>query len=168
MTTTRSAATAAPVFATLGGKRYRLSPLSQLDQVTYTEWVKGLQRVADEAELSEIKDQTDREVLLKHAFDRRQRLTFLSEECLSRIGTLEGVAKLGFLMAAHNHDDLTEEAMIELCKDPHNARRVADAMNSFYEHVLMKLKSEKKGADQKGPKKKRGGRRQPIPTRRQT
>ncbi len=129
--TTRAQATAAPHSLTIGGRALLFSPLTDKAIATYIEWIRGKHR---EETLKSIEglEPEDRQALLRYAFDQRKYISMTSEITLIQLGTLEGVAKLAYLMVNPNHLGLSQEEVNELCGDPADAKQVLDLITVLY------------------------------------
>lgn len=135
--TTTAAATAAPVEITLGGKKYRLSPLSWRDYDEFDVWMReeALKQLASTAVISLPDD--DRRALHRYITNQAGKLSLTTPpthdleamETIHRIVTsVHGASRLVWLGVRHNHSDIQVEEIENLFAD---AGIFASVMSQF-------------------------------------
>ena len=135
--TTTAAATAAPVEITLGGKKYRLSPLNWRDYGEFDGWMReeALKQLSS-AVVSSLPDE-DRRILHRHITSQAGKLSLTTPpvsdleamETIHRIVTsVTGASRLVWMGIRHNHPDIQVETIEDLFAD---AEIFAAAMSQF-------------------------------------
>lgn len=150
--------TAAPLEIELSGKKYLLSPMRDRDYGEFQRWVQSriIQLAKDNLNgLSE----DEKKFLLVHAYEKASNIKENSPETLRTIQTIEGAAKLAFIMMRKNHPELTEDRVLELFTDPENVSKTMDGIDTLLELDSLKLpvtdtQNQKKALSKKPPKKK--------------
>ena len=156
--TTTAAATAAPVEITLGGKKYRLSPLGWRDYGEFDLWMReeALKQLSSAA-ITSLPDE-DRRAAHRHIIAHSAKLSLTAPpthdpEALATINrivsSVSGAARLVWLGIRHEHHEIRLEDIEDLFAD---AEIFAAAMGEF-DRVN---DDGKKKAKKKTTKKRRG------------
>lgn len=137
MTTTATAATAAPLQLKLGDKTYRLSPLNWRDYAEFDLWMReeALKQLSSDT-VTSLPDE-DRRALHRHIVDQSAKLSLTTPPMhdLEAMGTINriassvsGAARLVWLGIRHSDFDVTIEEIEKLFTD---AEIFASAMSQF-------------------------------------
>lgn len=122
-----STAMASPGTVTLAGKKYRLTPLKQREWGEFERWLKDSYLELAKRNVRGMEGE-DRDLLLKHAFDRAALITFQSSEAINAMETFDGAVKLVWLSLRAEHPDLTEENVATLLLDPKTLEQVMERL----------------------------------------
>ena len=155
--TSTAAATAAPVEITLGGKKYRLSPLGWRDYGEFDLWMReeALKQLSSAA-ITALPDQ-DRQAAHRHIMAQSARLSLTAPpthdlEALATINrivsSVSGASRLVWMGVRHNHPDVQLEAIEDLFAD---VEVFAAAMGEFD-----RVNDDGKKKTKKKTKKRRG------------
>ena len=157
--TTTAEATAAFGRITLGGTKYRVSPLQDKDFGAFERWVQQRFLEVTKQNLEGLtEDQATRQ--LDRAFERAGLITFVSPEASALMASVEGAVFLFWLSVRHEHPDVTESQLTKLLTDPANMDAVMDIVHDLNkEHTPVKKKrpapKRKKRPKPKAAKRKR-------------
>ena len=150
----RAQITAASFPFKLGKKTYRLSPLTDADIGELDNWLRArtIRMVTDslDGQAPDI-----RRELMHEAIVTASSITWLSDEGLKMMGTLDGMAQLVWQMARGNHPDATPQDVRKELGDPAN---LDQARAAFRLLNVPRQEPGKKGARRK-PRRRRRRRR---------
>lgn len=133
--------TAAPRTVKLKGKKYLISPLRDRDYGEFEAWVQDQVFDVAKRNLDGLND-TDRQELLKLAYNKASSITISSPESLRYMTSVDGAVKLLWLSLRREHSDLTEDDVADMLTDPETLETAMKAIE----------KSEKLGGGRKGAK----------------
>lgn len=107
-------ATGAPSQIKLGDKTYFLYPLDDADIGQFERWAQD--RMIDVAirNLPRLERESDRDAILKHAYDKAAKITAGSKELMALFASLDGLVFLVWLSFRRHQPDLSQEDVLRL------------------------------------------------------
>jgi hypothetical protein len=121
--------TAAPVPVKIGGVEYLMTPLTDADITALDNWLRA--RVIRMARSSLTADSTDaeEEMTMRQAFRFASTLTWLSNDGLKLINTLDGLSRLFWQGLRKNHPQVTTDQIRGWIVDQEAMREFTDAFD---------------------------------------
>lgn len=131
MPATRAEITAAPVGVSIGGKTYRISPLTDQDIGELDNYLRAkVVRIARES-LPSNASEVDRQLTMRAAVNESLSISWLSH-CSQELRTIGGMARWLWQLLHREHPDLTVEAVAEMVtKHPADTREAFDLFASM-------------------------------------
>lgn len=127
-TPTHGQLTAAPRTVRIGKREFVMRPLKDVDYGEFELWVQDEFMRTARRNLDGLKD-SERESLLKHAYDTAARITITSPEALHVMTSLRGGTKLVWMALRHDNDGLTQSELFDFLNDDPEA--LAEAMEEW-------------------------------------
>lgn len=150
-------ATAAPVDIHLGGKTFRMSPLTNQDLGELQQYL--VSRIMQEARASLPPDATDkqRQITEEAALRYTQGLSWMSGDGARKMADVTGMTRILWQGLKHNHPDITVEEVHTLLLDPatlEDARRDIDRLNMPASPKKARRRTPKKRSKRKAKPRK--------------
>jgi hypothetical protein len=154
----RAQATKAPTTVKVGGRTFRMSPMTDEDIATMDQWIRARHVRIARATLSPDATDAQRELTESVALRQASSMTFMSGAGAALMGTPEALAMLFWCGIRHNHPEMTPEAVRELLFNPDNL----DALQAEWDRMNL----EPRRAGEAASKKKKAKRKAAAKSRR--
>ena len=149
--TTHAEATAAPVPFPLGGKEFRMSPLTDIEIGELDNWLRARMVRAARESLTPDMTAEERDETLQAAVRASAGVTFLSDICTEVVSTPDGLARLIWHGIHNNHPGVSVQDVMKLLIDDING---AEESLMAFDIVNNSPREKKKKARRRGKRRR--------------